>query len=60
MNRIVENYLRYYCNYYQNDWDELLQGAEFIYHSATSVDLEFSSFEVDVGWKPNQTLDLLT
>ena len=34
MNIMVENYLRCYFSYHQNDWDELLPAAEFAYNSA--------------------------
>ncbi len=29
MNRMVDNYLRCYCNYQLDDLDKLLPGAEF-------------------------------
>ncbi len=60
MNRMVENYLRCYCNYHQNDWDELLPGAEFAYNSAVSEDLGMTPFEVDLGWNPKSPLDLVS
>ena len=60
MNRMVENYLRCYCNYHQNDWDELLPGAEFAYNSSISEDLGMTPFEIDLGWNPKSPLDLVT
>ncbi len=51
--------MRCYCNYHQNDWDELLPGAEFAYNSTMSEDLGMSLFEVDLGWKPKSPLDCL-
>ena len=60
MNRMVENYLRCYCSYHQNDWDELLPAAEFAYNSAVSEDLGMSPFELDLGWIPKSPLDLLS
>ena len=60
MNRMVENYLRCYCNYHQDDWDDLLPGAEFAYNSAISEDLGMSPFEVDLGWNPKSPLDLIS
>ena len=36
MNRMVENYLRCYCSYRQDDWADLLPSAEFAYNSALS------------------------
>ena len=59
MNRMVENYLRCYCNYHQNNWDELLPAAEFAYNSAVSEDMGMSPFEIDLGWNPKSPLDLL-
>ena len=59
MNRMVENYLRCYCNYHQNDWDELLPAAEYAYNSAVSEDLGMSPFEMDLGWNPKSPLDML-
>ena len=49
MNRMIENYLRFYCLYHQNDWDDLLPAAEFAYNSAVSEDLGVSPFELDLG-----------
>ena len=59
MNRMVENYLRCYCNYHQNNWDELLPAAEFAYNSAVGEDMGMSPFEIDLGWNPKSPLDLL-
>ena len=49
MNRMVENYLRCYCSYHQDDWDELLPAAEFAYNSAVTEDLGMSPLEMDIG-----------
>lgn len=45
MNRMVENYIRCYCSYHQDDWDVFLPAAEFAYNSAISDDLGMSPFE---------------
>ncbi len=42
MNRMVENYLRCYCSYHQNDWSEPLSSAGFAYNSAVSDDFRLS------------------
>ena len=60
MNRMVENYLRCYCNYHQDDWDELLPTAEFAYNSAVSEDLGAAPFEIDLGWSPKSPLDMIS
>lgn len=60
MNRMVENYLRCYCSYHQDDWDELLPAAEFAYNSSVSEDLGISPFELDLGWIPKSPLDFIS
>lgn len=60
MNRIVEKYLRCYFSSNQDDWDGLLTGAEFIYNSAVSDDLGTYPFEVELTWKINSPIDLMT
>lgn len=59
MNRMLENYIRCFCNYEQNDWDILLPCAEFAYNSAVSEDIGLSPFEVGLGWRPKWRLDTL-
>ncbi len=39
MSHMVENYLRCYCNYQQDGWDQLLPRAAFAYNSVVSEDL---------------------
>lgn len=60
MNRMIENYLRCYCSYHQDDWDELLPAAEFAYNSAVTEDLGMSPFELDLGWVPKSALDFIS
>eukprot|EP00171_Calliarthron_tuberculosum_P000149 IDg149t1 len=45
MNRMLENYLRCYCNYHQTDWDLLLVAAEFAYNSSKHAGLSATPFE---------------
>lgn len=58
VNQILEQYLRLYTNYQQDDWVDLLPLAEFAYnntpHSATSV----SPFFANKGFHPNLSIDL--
>lgn len=58
MNRMIENHLRCYVSYHQNDWDELLPAAEFAYNSAVTEDLGISPFEMDLGQNPKSPLDV--
>ncbi len=37
MNRLVENFLRCYCNLKQDDWDKFITAAEFSYNSAKNI-----------------------
>lgn len=60
MNRLVENYLRSYCSYPQDDWENLLLSAEFAHNSAVTEDLGVSPFELVIGWNPHSTLDFLS
>lgn len=60
MNRMVENYIRCYCEHKQRDWDLLLPAAEFAYNSAISEDLGATPFEIDLGWKPRDPLQFMT
>ena len=55
---MIENYLRCYCSYHQDDWDELLPGAEFAYNSALSDDTGMTPFEMDLRWNPQSPLDM--
>jgi len=58
VNQILEQYLRIYVNYQQDDWVSLLPLAEFAYnntsHSATGV----SPFFANKGYHPNFSIDL--
>lgn len=59
-NRVVENFLRWFCNHNQTNWDKLLTAAEFAYNSAHIAHLHISPFELDFGWKPKSPLDLMS
>ena len=37
MNQPMEQDLRIYCNYHQDDWSQLLPLAEFVYNNAKSA-----------------------
>lgn len=60
MNRMVENYLRCYCDHQQDEWDRLLISAEFAYNSANMEGSGACPFELDLGWKPRSLLNLLS
>ena len=45
LNQIVKQYLKYYVNYQQNNWVELLFTAQFTYNNSTQAFTEISSFQ---------------
>ncbi len=57
---MVETYLRLYCNYRQDDWDEHLAAAEFSFSSSVMDSTGHTLFFVDLGWEPKHPLDLLS
>jgi hypothetical protein len=56
VNQTLEQYLRVYCNYQQDNWSELLPLAEFAYNNAPSATTGLSPFYVNKGYHPNLTV----
>jgi len=52
-NQTLEQYLRLYCNYQQDNWSELLPLAEFAYNNAPSATTGVSLFFANKGYHPN-------
>jgi len=52
-NQTLEQYLRLYCNYQQDNWSELLPLAKFAYNNAPSVTTGVSLFFANKGYHPN-------
>ena len=46
-NQIMKQYLKYYINYQQNNWIELLFTAQFTYNNSTQTFTEISSFQAE-------------
>jgi hypothetical protein len=44
MNQILEDYLRDFCSYYQDNWDKVLDMAEFSINNLDSGSLGVSPF----------------
>eukprot|EP00171_Calliarthron_tuberculosum_P005616 IDg5616t1 len=59
LNRIVEEYLRLFCNYKQDNWDQFLPTAEFAYSSSVFEATGLTPFFMDLGWEPKSPLQLL-
>jgi len=52
-NQILEQYLRVYCNYQQDNWSKLLPLAEFSYNNAPSTTTGISPFFANKGYHSN-------
>jgi len=52
-NQMLEQYLRVYCNYQQDNWSELLPLAEFAYNNAPSATTGVSPFFANKGYYSN-------
>jgi hypothetical protein len=58
MNQTVEQYLRIYCNYQQDNWTNLLSLAEFAYNNAHQPTINCSPFYANYGFHPKFTINL--
>src|SRR5258708_6381477 len=58
INQVLEQYLRAYTNYQQDDWASLLPVAEFAYNNAPSATTGVSPFFTDKGYHPNLSADI--
>src|SRR4051812_5808153 len=52
-NQTLEQYLRIFCNYQQDNWSPLLPIAEFAYNNAPSATTGISPFFANKGYLPN-------
>lgn len=60
VNQTLEQYLRIYCDFHQDDWYELLPLAEFVYNNAKSSSTGMSPFFANYGYHPRATLPVRT
>ncbi|KAJ1601071.1 hypothetical protein NDA14_006730 [Ustilago hordei] len=58
VNQVVEQYLRMYCNYEQNDWANLLDTAAFVYNNTVHNSIGVSPFFACYGWNPKAHPDI--
>src|SRR6266446_5101653 len=56
-NQVLEQYLRGYMNYQQDNWATLLPMAEFAYNNATNATTGVSPFFANKGYHLEITLD---
>jgi Chromo (CHRromatin Organisation MOdifier) domain len=52
VNQSIEQYLRSFCNYDQNDWFELLPLAEYAYNNSMTTATGMSPFYANYGYNP--------
>jgi len=52
VNQKLEQYLRSYCSYQQDDWVSLLPFAEHEYNTSMSESTKASTFEINYGFSP--------
>ena len=57
INQILEEYLRHYYSWKQDDCDKLLPLAEYAYNSAISETTKMSSFYTNYGFEPKQSFE---
>ena len=55
-NQTLEQYLRIFCNYQQDNWYTLLPLAEFAYNNTPSATTGISPFFTNKGYHPNLTI----
>ncbi len=57
-NQTLEQYLRIYCDYQQDDWHDLLPFAEFVYNNTESTSTRMTPFFANYGYHPRCNLSL--
>ena len=57
INRILEDYIRRYCNCENDNWDKLLALAEFAYNNSISASTKYSPFYLNYGIDPKFSLN---
>jgi hypothetical protein len=58
VNGILEQYLRAYCNYQQDNWRDLLTMAEFSYNNSVSETTKVSPFFANYGYHPKYEIQM--
>jgi len=53
LNQTLEQFLRVFCNYQQDNWSELLPLGEFAYNNAPGASTGVSPFFANKGYHPN-------
>jgi hypothetical protein len=56
VNQVLEQYLRIFCHYQQDDWYDLLPLAEFAYNNAKHASTQVSPFYANYGYHPRMSI----
>ena len=56
LNQTLEQYLRIFCNYQQDNWSEILPLAKFMYNNSPSATTGITPFFANKGYHPNITV----
>lgn len=59
-NRVLEESLRHFVNYRQNNWDALLPLVEFAVNNSVQASTGYSPFFLDMGRNPNTPVCLIS
>ena len=57
-NRTLEEYLRSYINFEQDNWDELLVTAEIAYNNSVHISTNYTPYYLNSGQHPNFSMIL--
>ena len=57
-NQTLEQYLRIYCDYQQDDWSDLLPLAEFAYNNSVHESTNTTPFFANYGYHPSVSVSL--
>jgi hypothetical protein len=52
VNQTLEQYLRMFCSYQQDNWADLLSSAEFTYNNTDHSSTKYSPFYANTGYHP--------
>ena len=56
----MKQYLQIYCDYYQNDWSQLLLLAKFVYNNAKNTSTGISPFYANYRYYVPATLKIFS
>ncbi|HEY6407467.1 MAG TPA: RNase H-like domain-containing protein, partial [Ktedonobacteraceae bacterium] len=56
VNQVLEQYLRIFCHYQQDNWYDLLPLAEFAYNNAKHASTQTSPFFANYGYHPRMSI----